>query len=119
MSAYITWNVSPEIFEGLTFLRWYGTCWLLGMLLAYKIMLNFYKSEGIPSIELDKLTTYLVLGCILGARLGHILFYDPIYYWNNPIEILPIKINPTLEFTGLAGLASHGGLFGAVIALDL
>ena len=117
MSAYIIWNVSPEIFEGLSFLRWYGTCWLLGMLVAYKIMFNIYKSESIPSIELDRLTTYLVLGAILGARLGHILFYDPIYYWNNPIEILPIKINPTFEFTGLAGLASHGGILGAFIAL--
>lgn len=119
MSAHITWNVSPEIFEGVTFFRWYGLCWLLGMLVAYKILLNIYKSEGIPSIELDKLTTYLVFGAIIGARFGHILFYDPIHYWNNPIEILPFKIDPTFEFTGLAGLASHGGTLGALIALYL
>ncbi|MDZ7650746.1 MAG: prolipoprotein diacylglyceryl transferase family protein [Cytophagales bacterium] len=46
------------------------------------------------------------------------MFYDPLYYWNNPIEILPFRINPTFEFTGFAGLASHGGILGALIALS-
>jgi phosphatidylglycerol:prolipoprotein diacylglycerol transferase len=119
MSAYIHWDINPEIFEGIVFFRWYGVGWLLGMLLGYKIMLKVYKAEGIPPFELDKLTTYVVLGTILGARFGHIIFYDPIYYWNNPIEILPFKINPTFEFTGLAGLASHGGILGALLALYL
>jgi phosphatidylglycerol---prolipoprotein diacylglyceryl transferase len=117
MIAYIIWNPSPEIFEGLTFFRWYGVCWVLGMLLGYNILLRVYKSENSPLVELDKLTTYLVLGVIVGARVGHILFYDPIRYWNNPIEILPFKINPGFEFTGLAGLASHGGIAGALLAL--
>jgi phosphatidylglycerol---prolipoprotein diacylglyceryl transferase len=119
MTAYIIWDISPEIFEGLVIFRWYGVCWLLGMIVGYKIIFQIYKSEDIPLIELDKLTTYLVFGIILGARLGHILFYDPIYYWNNPIEILPFKINPAFEFTGLAGLASHGGIAGALFALYL
>src|SRR5690606_14019776 len=52
-----------------------------------------------------------------GARLGHILFYDPIHYLNHPIEILPVRLTPEFEFTGLAGLASHGGVIGALIAL--
>lgn len=119
MIAYIIWDINPQIFEGLVFFRWYGVCWVLGMLVGYRIMLNVYKSEDIPPVELDKLTTYLVLGAIPGARLGHILFYDPVYYWNNPIEILPFRINPTFEFTGLAGLASHGGILGALLALYL
>jgi phosphatidylglycerol---prolipoprotein diacylglyceryl transferase len=119
MIAFLVWDISPEVFEGITFFRWYGVCWLLGMLLGYKIMHHVYKSENIPLIELDNLTPYLVFGAIVGARLGHILFYDPIYYWNNPIEILPIKINPVVEFTGLAGLASHGGMLGALFALYL
>jgi len=117
MTSYIVWDITPEIFEGFVFFRWYGISWVLGMLLAYKILLSIYKSENVPLTELDKLTTYVVLGVILGARLGHILFYDPIYYWNNPIEILPFKINPTFEFTGLAGLASHGGILGTLLAL--
>ncbi|MFP4505981.1 MAG: prolipoprotein diacylglyceryl transferase [Cyclobacteriaceae bacterium] len=119
MITYIIWDVEPGIFEGVEFLRWYSVSWVLGMLLGYKIMLDMYKSEGIPPAELDTLVTYVMLGGILGARLGHVLFYDPIYYLNNPVEILPIKINPTFQFTGLAGLASHGGVFGALFALYL
>jgi phosphatidylglycerol---prolipoprotein diacylglyceryl transferase len=117
MNAYIIWDVSPEIFDGFIFFRWYGVSWLLGMVLGYTILLNLYKAEGIPLIELDRLSAYLVVGAVLGARLGHILFYDPTYYWNNPMEILPFKIEPSFEFTGLAGLASHGGIVGALMAL--
>lgn len=80
-------------------------------------MANIYKSEGIPLAELDNLTTYIILGAILGARLGHVLFYDPMHYWYNPIEILPFRISPSFEFTGLSGLASHGGILGALLAL--
>lgn len=117
MISYIIWDITPEIFEGLVFFRWYGVCWILGMFVGYRIVLNIYKSENIPTTELDELTTYAAVGAIVGARLGHILFYDPAYYWNNPIEILPFKINPTFEFTGLAGLASHGGILGALLSL--
>jgi phosphatidylglycerol:prolipoprotein diacylglycerol transferase len=119
MIAYIIWDIAPEIFHGFEFLRWYGVCWAAGMIIGYEIMLRIYKTEDIPGVEVDKLTMYVVLGVLLGARLGHILFYDPVYYWNNPIEILPFKINPTFEFTGLAGLASHGGILGALLALYL
>lgn len=119
MISYIIWDMDPKIFDGFEFLRWYGLCWAVGMILGYRIMLNIYKVEGIPNVELDKLTTYVMLGAIIGARFGHILFYDPLYYLNNPIEILPIRIKPTFQFTGLAGLASHGGIMGALIALYL
>lgn len=119
MSSYIIWDITPEIFEGFVFLRWYGVCWLLGMFVGYRIMLNIYKSEGISPTELDALIMYVVLGVIAGARLGHILFYDPVYYWNNPAEILPFKFNPAFEFTGFAGLASHGGILGALLAAYL
>lgn len=119
MISYIIWEIAPEIFNGLEFFRWYGVCWLLGLLAGYQILYSIYKSENIPPSELDNLTTYVVLGAILGARLGHILFYDPIYYWKNPIEILPFRIEPGFEFTGLAGLASHGGILGALFALYL
>ena len=80
-------------------------------------MLNIYKMEGLPIVELDKLTLHMMVGAVIGARFGHILFYDPIHYLNNPIEILPIKIDPDFQFTGLAGLASHGGISGALLAL--
>lgn len=119
MIVYILWDFDPRVFHGFEFLRWYGVCWVLGMGAAHQIMLHVYKSENLPVIELDKLTTYLIVGTIIGARVGHILFYDPIYYLNNPIEILPFKINPTFQFTGLAGLASHGGMLGAMLTLYL
>lgn len=119
MISYIIWDIDPRIFNELEFLRWYGVCWVIGLFLAYQIMSYFYKLEGIPEAELDKFVTYAVVGILIGARLGHILFYDPVYYWNNPIEILPIRINPTFQFTGLAGLASHGGVAGALLAFYL
>ncbi len=119
MILFVVWEVDPVIFKEIEFLRWYGLCWVLGMLFGYKLMLRIYKSEGIPVTELDKLATYVMIGAILGARFGHILFYDPIYYWHHPIEILPIRTNPSFEFTGLAGLASHGGIMGALLALYL
>jgi prolipoprotein diacylglyceryl transferase len=119
MTSYIIWDTDPEIFKGLVFLRWYGCCWATGMILGYQVIQSIYKREGLSQPDLDKLTMYVVLGAIIGARLGHILFYDPVYYLNNPIEILPIRIAPTFEFTGLAGLASHGGVSGALLALYL
>ncbi|MCD9017325.1 prolipoprotein diacylglyceryl transferase [Fulvivirgaceae bacterium QH1ED-6-2] len=119
MSAYIIWDIDPEIFAGVEFLRWYGFCWALGMMLGYQVMLKIYKREAHSQSDLDNLTIYIVLGVIIGARLGHILFYDPIYYLNNPMEILPIRIKPKFEFIGFAGLASHGGVLGALSALYL
>lgn len=119
MISYIIWDIDPRIFADFEFLRWYGFSWAIGMILGYQVMLKIYKDDGIPQTDLDNLTIYVALGTIIGARLGHILFYDPIYYINNPIEILPIRIEPTFQFTGFAGLASHGGVSGALFALYL
>ncbi len=117
--SFIVWDISPYIFEGVEFFRWYGLSWMLGVVAGYQIMLYIYKREGLDREEVSPLALYLMLGAIIGARLGHVLFYDPIYYWQNPIEILPIKIQPSFEFTGLLGLASHGGVIGALVALYL
>jgi phosphatidylglycerol:prolipoprotein diacylglycerol transferase len=117
MMSYVVWDIDPKIVDGIEFLRWYGLCWAVGMVLGYQVLQLIYKTEGIATEELDKLSLYAMLGGIMGARFGHILFYDPSYYLNNPIEILPIRIEPTFQFTGLAGLASHGGTVGALIAL--
>lgn len=117
MTLYIYWDIDPTIFPDLSFLRWYGICWAAGMIIAYQTLKKIYQREHIPLARLDKLLNYVLVGILLGMRLGHILFYDPIYYWNNPIEILPFRFSPNFEFTGLAGLASHGGFAGAMIAL--
>jgi len=112
----IIWDFDPNVFADFEFLRWYGIFWVLGTLAGYKIMGNIYKSESIPRDEVDILTFYVMLGGIIGARLGHILFYDPVYYLSHPVEILPFRIDPDFQFTGLAGLASHGGIAGALLA---
>ena len=106
---YITWNAKPEIFTvlGIT-VRWYGVLFAMGFFCGYFIMQNFFRREKIPLKLLDQLTTYMVIATIVGARLGHCLFYEPEYYLSHPIEILKI-------WEG--GLASHGGAIGILIAL--
>lgn len=108
---YITWNVNPEIFHigGLS-VRWYGVLFALGFYLGYLIMAQFFKKENIPVKVLDKLTTYMIIGTIIGARLGHCLFYEPAYYLSKPLEILKI-------WEG--GLASHGAAIGIILAIYL
>ena len=117
--GFIVWNVDPRIIPDLEFLRWYGLLWAAGIILGYQVMSVIYKKELRPQSELEKLVTYVILGVLIGARLGHILFYDPLYYWHNPIEILPFKLDPHFQFTGITGLASHGGVIGALFALFL
>jgi phosphatidylglycerol---prolipoprotein diacylglyceryl transferase len=106
---YITWTATPEIFTiGGFSLRWYGILFALGFLIGYFIMQDFFRREKIPLKILDQLTTYMVIATIIGARLGHCLFYEPDYYLAHPLEILKI-------WEG--GLASHGAAIGILIAL--
>lgn len=117
MLTHITWSLDPSIFPGIQFMRWYGLCWAIGLLLG----LHFLRKgldEDKESFDVDKLTVYLVLGILIGARLGHILFYEPQFYWQHPEALLPFRLNP-FEFTGFQGLASHGGVIGTFIALHL
>jgi prolipoprotein diacylglyceryl transferase len=108
---YITWAPDPEIFAIESFsVRWYGVLFALGFFIGYFIVKDMFKREGIPLKLLDNLATYLVLGTIVGARLGHCLFYEPEYYLSNPVEILKV-------WEG--GLASHGGTIGVILALYL
>ena len=115
--AYIHWDVAPNIIPGFELFRWYGLSWLIGAFAGYRIMINIYQREEIDAGKLEDLVTYIMVGAIVGARFGHILFYEPLHYWHNPIEILPFRLEPTFQFTGLAGLASHGGILGALVAL--
>ena len=119
----VHWNVDPELFwiTDSFPIKYYGLFWILGLILAYFIIQRMYKIEGVPIEEWEKLTTYLFVGIILGARLGHCLFYDWEYYSGHLLEILlPIQeVNGSYEFTGFQGLASHGGTLGAFIAIIL
>jgi prolipoprotein diacylglyceryl transferase len=118
----VRWNVDPEIFSIGSFqLRYYGLFWVIGITLCYYIVKRIYKKEGIAIEKLDSLTTYIIVGALLGARLGHCLFYDWAYYSEHLIEILvPVhEVNGSNKFTGFQGLASHGGTLGIFIAIGL
>ncbi|NOT76836.1 MAG: prolipoprotein diacylglyceryl transferase [Cyclobacteriaceae bacterium] len=118
---YIIWNGSAELFTiGPITLRWYGLLFALGFLLSQQVLYYIYRKEGKPETDIDTLTIYMVLSTILGARLGHILFYQPEIIWQDPLGIiLPFQFTPTFEFTGLQGLASHGAAIGILFALWL
>ena len=107
----INWNVNPEIFRiGNFAVRWYGLLFASGFVFGYLIFYKFFKKEGLTVEMLDKLTIYMALGVVIGARLGHCLFYEPDYYLKNPIEILKVW---------RGGLASHGAAIGILITLFL
>ena len=123
---YITWNVDPEIFSiGPAIVRWYGLMWALGILLALLIVQKLYKHEKLPEAWIDKQFLYVVIGTILGARLGHCLFYEW-HIMKEPVQFLGITfkyMNPYLSepwkllFIWQGGLASHGGAIGILIAM--
>ncbi|MEM0994119.1 MAG: prolipoprotein diacylglyceryl transferase [Bacteroidota bacterium] len=116
MIWYIDWNVNEVIVEGWPF-RWYSMMFLAGFLIGYYIFKSFFKRENDPMEWLDSLLMYMVLATILGARLGHCIFYDWDYFSQHPLEILlPVKFDP-FRFTGFQGLASHGGAIGIIFAL--
>ncbi|MBT1705481.1 prolipoprotein diacylglyceryl transferase [Chryseosolibacter indicus] len=118
--SYIIWNGSPEMFSVGTFSpRWYGLFFALGFLITQQILYSMYRKEGKPEKDVDTLTIYMVVATLLGARLGHIIFYQPEMLWEDPLGIfLPFEFKP-FRFTGLQGLASHGAAIGILFALWL
>ncbi len=119
--TFVHWNPS------LTFgpFRWYSLCWLIGLVLAYLVVRKLYKEQKIKDELFDPLFIYCFLGILIGARLGHCLFYQPDYFlssWQGVVEMfLPIRFlaDGSWKFTGYEGLASHGGTLGLMIALWL
>lgn len=121
--AYIRWNVDPEIFNlGFWGLRYYSLLFVTGIVLGYIFMKKIFAKEGLSQELLDKLAIYVFFGTVLGARLGHCIFYEWDYYKDHLLEmILPWRgtIGENFEFVGYQGLASHGGAIGIVIALTI
>lgn len=120
ISNFIIWNGSPEILDiGSFALRWYGLFFALGFLISQQILYYIYRKEGKPEKDVETLTIYMVIATIIGARLGHVIFYDPQLIWEDPLSIfLPFEFSP-FRFTGLQGLASHGATIGILTALWL
>ena len=123
---FITWNPSPEMFTipGIEWpVRWYGLMWAFSFIASHFIMNRVFKKEGRSDKDLDTLTLYIILGTVIGARLGHCLFYGPWFdeydelgrlinegYLSHPLNMLKV-------YEG--GLASHGGAIGILIAMVL
>jgi phosphatidylglycerol:prolipoprotein diacylglycerol transferase len=111
MTAHFHWNINPILVQvGPFTIRWYGLCFAAAFLVGYWIMDRIYREEGRSTESLDPLLFYMVVGAVVGARLGQVFFYDPHYYFTHPTEIPKI-------WEG--GLASHGGAIGILIALYL
>lgn len=121
---YILWNPNVEALKvGPLMVRWYSLCWLIGLVGAYLLVKKLYKDQKIKEEYFEPLFMYCFFGILLGARLGHCLFYQPDYFlssWQHIVEIIvPIKFLPSGSwvFIGYEGLASHGGTLGLMIAL--
>jgi prolipoprotein diacylglyceryl transferase len=109
--AYITWDVSPIIAQlGPLTLRWYGVLFALGFVLGSFILTHIYRTERVSAQWVDIITLYMIIGTVVGARLGHVFFYDWAAYKQHPWEILKIWHG---------GLASHGATIGILLALWL
>ena len=109
--THLTWDIDPEIFQLGDFgPRYYGLMFALAFLVSYQIMVGIYRREGRAEEDLSSLLFHFMLGTIIGARVGHCLFYEPAYYLKHPLEIL---------FIWKGGLASHGGTIGVLIAVWL
>ncbi|WET00778.1 prolipoprotein diacylglyceryl transferase [Flavobacterium sp. YJ01] len=122
-NGILNWNVDPVIFwiTDSFPLKYYGALFACGLLLGFYIVRNIYKKENLSLDNLDSLLIYVIVGTVLGARLGHCFFYEADYFLKHPIEILlPIqKIKGSYEFVGYQGLASHGGSIGVITAMIL
>lgn len=118
MLSYLIWNGNPEIIAlGPFSLRWYGLLFALGFLISQQILYYIYRTEGKPEKDVDTLTVYMVIATILGARLGHVVFYQPEMFLEDPLGVfLPFQFSP-FRFTGFTGIASHGGAIGILLAL--
>jgi prolipoprotein diacylglyceryl transferase len=123
---YIVWQPDLEAFHlGPITVRWYGLMWIIGLALAYLVVKRLYKEQKIKDELFDPLFIYCFFGILIGARLGHCIFYQPgdfLTSWKGIIEmLLPIHFmaDGSWKVVGYAGLASHGGTLGLMIALWL
>ncbi|QIE59153.1 prolipoprotein diacylglyceryl transferase [Rasiella rasia] len=115
-----TWNPSEGIDLGFFMIRFYSLSYVVAFVIGWFIMKRFYKNDNISMEKLDSLFIYMVLAILIGARLGHVFFYETELLWEDPLSVvLPFKTVPEFEFTGFRGLASHGAAIGIVIALLL
>jgi prolipoprotein diacylglyceryl transferase len=114
----IDWDPSIELFKiGSFAVRYYSLMFVIAFVLGLQIMKKIFNREGVSIEKLDSLFIYTVIATLLGARIGHFLFYDTAFLLSHPLEVLlPVRFNP-FQFTGYQGLASHGAAIGIIIAM--
>lgn len=124
--SYIFWNPDDTLLRiGSLGIRYYSLCWLAGLAGAYFMVKWLYRDQQIKESLFEPLFLYCFVSILVGARLGHCLFYDPAYYlssWDHFVEMLiPMRhlADGSWKFTGYEGLASHGGTLGLIIGLWL
>ena len=121
--GYILWNPDVVAFSlGPVEVRWYSLLWCIGLFAVYHLMHYLFKEQKLGEDKFEPMFFYCFLGILIGARLGHCLFYEPEYYLSHPMEmILPMRkfADGEWHFTGYEGLASHGGTLGLMIAIIL
>lgn len=121
--GYILWNPDVVAFSlGPLEVRWYSLLWCIGLFAVYQLMHYLFKEQKLGEDKFEPMFLYCFLGILIGARLGHCLFYEPEYYLSRPMEmILPMRkfADGEWHFTGYEGLASHGGTLGLMIAIIL
>jgi len=114
-----TWNPDQVLLDlGFFQLRYYSLMFVIAFSLGRFIMKKIYKNENQSEEALDSLFIYTVLATLIGARLGHFLFYEPSVFITDPLSIiLPVEFSPEFKFTGFRGLASHGAAIAIIIAM--
>jgi prolipoprotein diacylglyceryl transferase len=114
----MVWNPSEGIDLGFFMIRYYSLMFVVAFGLGWYLMKKIFDRENEPIDKLDSLFIWTVLATLLGARLGHVFFYDWEYFRNHLAEILlPFRFSPNFEFTGFQGLASHGAAIGIILAM--
>ncbi len=114
------WDPSTGIDLGFLTLHYYSMMWILAFVLGLFVMKRIYKNEKLSNESLDSLFIYSVLGIMIGARLGHVIFYQPELFKEDFFSIfLPFSFKGGFEFTGFRGLASHGAAIGMIISMYL
>ena len=118
----IVWDPSSEginIFGKFT-IHYYSLMWIAAFTIGHYVMKKIYQKESLSEESLDSLFMYTILGTIIGARLGHVVFYQAELFQQDFFSVfLPFRFNPTFEFTGFRGLASHGAAIGMIFSMYL
>lgn len=116
----ITWNPVSGIDLGFLTIHFYSLMFVVAFSLGFYLMKKMFLREGISLEKLDSLIIYAIVSILLGARLGHVIFYQTELLWEDPLSVLlPFRFVPTFEFTGFRGLASHGAAIATIFGMWL